>query len=77
MTEDVNFQQNYNGRNEKFQIFNMSNYKVSQNLMVNKKRKEKKRKKKKLNEQESDSHAFNETCMLNGSAITTATKNEI
>ena len=38
MTDDwlsLNFQQNYNGRNEKIQIFTISNYKVGQNLMVN------------------------------------------
>ena len=31
----LNFQQNFNGRNEKFQVFNISNYKVGRNLMVN------------------------------------------
>ena len=31
----LNFQQNYNGRNEKLQIFTISNYRVGQNLMVN------------------------------------------
>ena len=31
----LNFQQNYNGRNNKLQIFNSSNYKVGQNLLVN------------------------------------------
>ena len=38
MTEDwisLNFQQNFNGRNEKIQFFNISNYKVGRNLMVN------------------------------------------
>ena len=39
MTDDwisLNVQQNFNGRNNKFQIFTISNYKVGQNLMVNK-----------------------------------------
>ena len=31
----LNFQQNFNGRLNKIQIFNISNYKVGQNLMVN------------------------------------------
>ena len=31
----LNFQQNYNGRNEKLQIFTISNYKVGPNLLVN------------------------------------------
>ena len=38
MTDDwvsLNFQQNFNGRNDKLQIFNVSNYKVGQNLLVN------------------------------------------
>ena len=38
MTEDwisLNIQRNFIGRNEKFQIFTISNYKVGQNLMVN------------------------------------------
>ena len=38
MTEDclsLNFQQNYNGRNDTFQVFNISIYKVGLNLMVN------------------------------------------
>ena len=38
MTDDsifLNLQQNFNGWNEHFQIFNVSNYKVGQNLMVN------------------------------------------
>ena len=38
MTEDwisLNFQQNFNGRNDKIQIYNVSNYKVGQNLLVN------------------------------------------
>ena len=38
MTEDwisLNHQQVSNGRNEKFQVFNISNYKVGQNLLVN------------------------------------------
>ena len=32
---ELNFQQNYNGRNEKLQIFTTSNYKVGQNILVN------------------------------------------
>ena len=38
MTEDwisLNFQQNFNGRNDKLQVFNVSNYKVGQNLIIN------------------------------------------
>ena len=38
MTEDwisLNLQQYFNSRNEKVQIFNVSNYKVGQNLIVN------------------------------------------
>ena len=38
MSEDwvsLNFQQNFNARNNKIQIFNDSNYKVGQNLLVN------------------------------------------
>ena len=38
MTDDwisLNTQQYFNGRNNKFQVFNMSNYKVGRNLMVN------------------------------------------
>ena len=31
----LNFQQNYNGRNDNIQIFNNSNYKVGENLLVN------------------------------------------
>ena len=32
---ELNFQQNHNGRNEKLLIFTTSNYKVGQNLLVN------------------------------------------
>ena len=38
MTEDwisLNHQQIFNGRNEKFQVFNISTYKVGRNLLVN------------------------------------------
>ena len=38
MTDDwvsLNTQQYFNGRNNKFQVFNMSNYKVGRNLLVN------------------------------------------
>ena len=38
MSEDwisLNFQQNFNTRNTKIQTFNVSNYKVGQNLLVN------------------------------------------
>ena len=38
MTDDclsLNFQQNFNGRNEMIQFFNMSNFKVGRNLLVN------------------------------------------
>ena len=38
MSEDwisLNFQQNFNTRNNKIQTFNISNYKVGQNLLVN------------------------------------------
>ena len=38
MTDDwisLNFQQNFNGRNDKIQFFNVSNYKVGRNLLVN------------------------------------------
>ena len=38
MSEDwmsLNFQQNFNGRNNKIQIFNVSNYKVGENLLTN------------------------------------------
>ena len=38
MTEDwisLNFQQNFNRRNDHIQIFNVSNYKVGRNLMTN------------------------------------------
>ena len=38
MTEDwvsLNFQQNFNGGNDNVQIFNSSNYKVGENLLVN------------------------------------------
>ena len=38
MSEDwisLNFQQNFNGRNDKIQFFNVSNYKVGRNLLVN------------------------------------------
>ena len=38
MSEDwvsLNFQQNFNGRNDNLQIFNTSNYKVGENLLVN------------------------------------------
>ena len=38
MTEDwisLNFQQNFNGRNDKLHVFNVANYKVGQNLIVN------------------------------------------
>ena len=31
----LNFQQNYNGRNEKINFFKVSNYKVGRNLLVN------------------------------------------
>ena len=31
----LNFQQNFNGRSDKLQIFNVSNYKVGRNLLVN------------------------------------------
>ena len=31
----LNLQHNFNGRIEKIQVFNVSNYKVGQNLMVN------------------------------------------
>ena len=31
----LNLQQNFNGRNEMIQFFNMSNYKVGRNLLVN------------------------------------------
>ena len=31
----LNVQQNFNGRNEKIQVFHISNYKVGRNLMVN------------------------------------------
>ena len=33
--ERTNHQQNFNGRLDKFQIYNISNYKVGQDLMVN------------------------------------------
>ena len=38
MTDDwisLNLQQNFNGRNEHFQIYSVSNYKVGRNLMAN------------------------------------------
>ena len=38
MTEDwlsLNFQQNFKGRNDKLQICNILNYKVGENLLVN------------------------------------------
>ena len=38
MTDDwisLNIQQNFNGRNDKIQIYKQSNYKVGNNLMVN------------------------------------------
>ena len=38
MSEDwmsLNFQQNFNRRNNKIQIFNVSNYKVGENLLTN------------------------------------------
>ena len=38
MSEDwvsLNVQQNFNGRNDRIQIFNVSNYKVGRNLLVN------------------------------------------
>ena len=38
MTDDwisLNVQQNFNGRNEKIQFFNIFNYKVGRNLLVN------------------------------------------
>ena len=38
MSEDwisLNLQQNFNARNTKIQIYNVSNYKVGQNLLVN------------------------------------------
>ena len=38
MSDDLvslNIQQNFNGRLDKIQIYNISNYKVGQNIMVN------------------------------------------
>ena len=38
MTDDwvsLNFQQNFNARNTRIQIFNVSNYKIGQNILVN------------------------------------------
>ena len=38
MTDDwvsLNFQQNFNARNTRIQIYNVSNYKIGQNILVN------------------------------------------